>query len=743
MDPSQFINRELSWLSFNERVLDEAMDASIPLLERMKFLAITASNLDEFFMIRVGGLQRLQQQGNQPRDSAGMTPTEQLAAISLRVRQMVKNQYQCLREQLQPKLAEAGLRRVRPEGLNERQRKAARRIFEDEIFGVFTPMAARSGEDFPLLINQTLNVCVQLAPARRPSEAADSAASTAPEGRRTDSDCHHAEFGGPRFAIIPFGRLDSRFIPLPTDAGYDYMLVEDLVEMNVERFFPGERVVQCIAFRITRNADFSVREDMAADLLSGMEEVLDERKQSDCVRLELSDRANKEIRRFLQSGIGVDDNDVYAVHGPLDLSAFMKLTGLTGFDELRYEAWPPRPSPLVDLKTSMFDVVRQHDVLLSLPYESFEPVVRLIDEAADDPAVLSIKIILYRTSRQSPIVAALGRAARNNKYVTALLELKARFDEARNIEWAKALEHDGVQVIYGVRGLKTHAKVCIITRREPHGIQRYVHFATGNYNEVTARQYSDISYLTCNEELSADATSFFNAISGYSQPQRYRKIVAAPFGLRDRILELIEGEAARKREGQDAHIMAQLNAVADPKIIDALYAASRDGVKIDLNVRGICCLRPGVRGLSENIRAVSILDRYLEHCRILYFLHGGEQLVYIASADWMPRNLDRRVELLIPVEDPPSRDRLIEILKSYAADNVKARKLLSAGGYQKPKADGLAKPHRTQQYLYQLACEAEQQAVQRRRTTLVPHRSAGNGSPGQPHDEQSALNASK
>jgi polyphosphate kinase len=360
-----------------------------------------------------------------------------------------------------------------------------------------------------------------------------------------------------------------------------------------------------------------------------------------------------------------------------------------------------------------------------MPYESFEPVVRLIDQAADDPAVLAIKMILYRTSRNSPIVAALERASESGKHVTALVELKARFDEARNIGWAKALEQAGVQVIYGVKGLKTHAKVCIIIRREARGIQRYVHFATGNYNEVTAKLYCDVGFLTCDEELAADATSFFNAISGFSVPQQYRKIAAAPFLLRDRVLELIDGEIDRRERGQRAHIMAQVNSLSDPKLIQALYRASRAGVRIDLNVRGICCLRPGVPELSDNIRVTSILDRYLEHSRILYFYHGGAELVYISSADWMLRNLDKRVELLVPVEDTANRQRLIAILKSYTRDNVKGRRLLADGTYQRQRPGKDGRKHRHQEHLYRLASEAEKMLEQSQRTVFRPHRAAG------------------
>ena len=554
-DVPKFINRELSWLDFNRRVLDEANDDSIPLLERLKFLAITASNLDEFFMVRVGGLQTLKQQGSTKRDPAGMTPSEQLSAISMRAHDTVANQYLCLNEQLDPGLTKAGIRRVRPAQLDERQRKAAAKVFDEEVFGVFTPMAVGTDDQFPLLANQALNLCVQLAPMESNDDDDDNAVvSTEAEGTSPgitilDASDEQTREAGPRFAIIPLGRLKNRFIRIPSESGFEYITIEDLIALHSEHLFVGERVVQCVAFRITRNADMSVREDMAADLLVGMEAVLDARKQSDCVRLEISDRANKEIRTFLQNALRVGSDDVYAVHGPLDLGSLMQIAGVAGYDELKYESWPPRPSPHIDPKGSMFDTVRQKDILLALPYESFEPVVRLIDEAADDANVLSIKIILYRTSRESPIVAALARAAEHDKHVTALVELKARFDEARNIEWAKALEQAGVQVIYGVKGLKTHAKVCIVTRRESHGIQRYVHFSTGNYNEVTARLYTDSSFLTCNQELATDATRFFNAISGYSQPQAFRNISIAPTGLRIRILDLIGAEVTRKAAG--------------------------------------------------------------------------------------------------------------------------------------------------------------------------------------------------
>ncbi len=421
----------------------------------------------------------------------------------------------------------------------------------------------------------------------------------------------------------------------------------------------------------------------------------------------------------------MEDEDIFLAPGPVDLSAFMPLTDRAGFDSLKYAPWPPQPSPDVEPGISMFEQLSQRDILLVHPYQSFEPVLRLIEEAAADPDVLAIKQILYRTSRTSPIVAALAKAAQRGKYVTVIVELKARFDEARNIEWARNLEEAGVQVIFGVKKLKTHAKLCVIVRREPQGIQRYCHFGTGNYNELTAKIYSDVSLLTCNEELGADAVSFFNAITGYSQPQRFRKIEAAPIGLRSRVLELIEGETKRKKEGQKASITAKVNSLVDPEIIQALYAASQAGVKVRLNIRGVCCLRPGVQGLSENITVISVIDRFLEHARILHFHHGGDNLVLISSADWMSRNLDRRIELLVPVEEPTLSARLIGVLEAYFEDNLKSHELQPSGHYRQRKPSARRKQKRSQEMLYEEACKMVRKDLQSQRTTFEPHRSVG------------------
>ena len=697
---SRYINRELSWLDFNQRVLGESEDPGIPLLERLRFLAITASNLDEFFMVRVGGLQVLAEQGHSRRDPAGMTPEQQLRAVSERVSRITADQYHCYLREVEPGLAEKGVKRVRAAELSPAQLKHVQQVFDEEIQAILTPMAITAADEFPLLLNLTLNVAVQLEPGRM-----------------------HP--GIPRFAVIPLGRAPSRFITLPSEGGYECILLEDVVQMFVQRFFPGESILECVPFRITRNAEMDVREDMASDLLAEMEDALDARRLSDCIRLEIADRASPALREFLQRALDVREEHTYALAGPLDLAAFARLADLQGFDNLKYEPWPPQPASSMDLRVGMFENITRQDLFLYHPYESFDPVHRLIEEAADDPDVLAIKQTLYRTSRNSPIVAALLRAAERGKYVTAVVELRARFDEARNIEWARNLEQAGVQVIYGVRGLKTHAKICIVVRREPHGIQRYVHFGTGNYNEITARLYTDVSFMTNNAELGADATSFFNAITGYSQPQKFRKIDAAPIGLRDKLLEMIQVETERARRGHRGRILAKLNSLVDPAIIDALYDASQAGVEIRLNVRGICCLRPGVADLSENITVLSVIDRFLEHARIFYFYHGGDERLFISSADWMPRNLDRRVELLVPIEDAAGREKLMGVLDVCLSDNVKARQLMPDGSYRRLQPTEESPPLRSQQVLYEQAVEAVRRIEQSQRTVFEPHRAPG------------------
>jgi polyphosphate kinase len=695
---NSFINRELSWLEFNQRVLDQALYTKVPVLERLKFLAITSSNMDEFFMVRVGGLQLQQAQGFETPDPSGATVSEQLDQIYERVHSIIRDQYDCFLNSVEPTLAAEGLERISASRASARHRESILRFFHEEIYPVVSPMDIDLESPFPILSNLGLHLCVRMASG--------------------DSENPH------RFAFIPLGKAISRFITLPSDRGYNYALLEDVVTELVDHYYPGKRVDECVAFRVTRNADVSVREDSAADLMRGMEEVLHSRRSAGFVRIEIANTVSDITLNFLTEKLGLRSRDVFKIPGPLDLASMMYLTDMEGFPALRDSAWIPQRPATIDPTQSLLKAISERDILLCHPYESFEPIVRFIEEAVDDPDVLAIKQVLYRTSRKSPIVAALKKAAERGKYVTAIVELKARFDEARNIEWARELERSGVQVIYGVRGLKTHAKICIVVRREPSGIVRYVHFGTGNYNEVTARMYSDISYLTCNESLGRDASAFINAITGYSQPQPYDRLEAAPLGLRKKLLALIQAETKNKKNGQKAYIAAKINSLVDPDIIKALYEASQAGVVIRLNVRGVCCLRPGVPGLSENITVVSIVDRFLEHARVLYFYHGGDDAVFISSADWMPRSFDRRVELLVPIEDTSSKRRLMEILDTYFRDNQNSWRLNADGRYSRIQPENNQPKFRAQRSLYESAIAAVKKAEHAARTTFEPHKSA-------------------
>ncbi|MCA8997524.1 MAG: polyphosphate kinase 1 [Planctomycetaceae bacterium] len=699
----RFFDRELSWLEFNQRVLDEAFDVEVPLLERLKFLAISASNLDEFFRVRMGALTVLVEAGAGCTAPSGLTPSAQLNAARQRISRMITDQYRCFNESLTPQLEANGMTRLLPGQLNSIQRSMVRQVFEQEIYSTLTPMAVSDDLHFPLLSKQLLATCVRLGP-------------------EDWGDPDSGEMPPIRFLVIPGGLGLSRFISVPSEKGLMYMLLEDIIEMFISEFCPGEEVEECVPFRVTRNAEIEVQELTPHGLADNMAEVLLARTTADCIRLELPDDCSDEVERLLRKHLQVDDEQVYKVSGPLDLSGFMELATRRGFEQLKYEPWPPVQPPDVPAEELMFDIVSSRDVLLIHPYDSFDPVVRLVEEAADDPDVMAIKQTLYRISRDSAIVKALKRAVDNGKHVTVLLELKARFDEERNLKQARELEAIGAQVIHGVKGLKTHAKLTIVVRREPHGIQRYLHFGTGNYNESTARLYSDISLLTCDEDLGMDALAFFNAVSGYSQPPySYRKLEAAPLRLRDTLREMIEGEANRARDGEEARILVKLNAVTDPALIEALYDASQAGVQIDMNIRGICCLKPGVKGLSENIRVVSIVDRFLEHARIVYFHHGGDPKLFISSADWMQRNLDHRKELLVPVEDGASQEKLLECLETYFQDNTKSSELQRDGSYFRLTGKG-AEPFRSQEDLYRRSREAVRRSERHRRTQFEPHR---------------------
>ena len=693
-----FLNRELSWIEFNVRVLQQAEDAALPPLERLKFAAITASNADEFFMVRVGGLKMLERQGEERPDPAGLAPAEQLAEISARMHALVERQHACLAKEIEPALRKGGIRRLRMDELTAAQRRHVDALFADSIFPVITPVAVDPGGEFPLLAGLGLALYVRL------------------DGTPDDP--------APRHAIVAVPKNLPRFLALPGETGFPYVLLEEAIRVHVGQLFPGVAVRECAAFRITRNADVGVREDLAGDLLERMREVLVERKESDCVRLELEKRASKEAQAFLRAALDVADTDVYAVPGPLDLAAFFRLANLAGTDALKIEPWTPQTAPEAPPAESAFAVLKRGNLLLFHPYESYDFVLRLLQEAAEDPNVLAIKQVLYRVSDNSPVVAALMRAAERGKHVTALIELKARFDEARNIDWADALARAGAQVIYGVKGYKTHAKVCVVVRREPEGVVRYVHYGTGNYNEKSARLYSDVSFLTAQEDYGADASAFFNALTGYSQLGKFRKLEAAPLGIRPRLLELIGGEAERSRQGEEACLEAKLNSLADPELIEALYKASQAGVAIRLNVRGICCLRPGVKGLSETISVVSVVDRYLEHARIFRFRNGGVPLTFISSADWMPRNLDRRIELMVPVEDPPGADKLAQILETCLADTRQAWTLRADGTYERRQPDAKHPALRCQEEFQRRAEARAAEAAQRQAPTFEPQRPA-------------------
>jgi polyphosphate kinase len=665
----------------------------------------------------VGGLQQLVNRGLTKKDPSGMRPKEQLDAVLKRSTAMVRDQYSC-QASLEKQLTASGIRRLKPYELTDEQSRHAEYVFANELVPVLSPMVLTSSPQPPLLANRLLHVCVRLsapfeppAPKQEPAPAKKTSVKDAGRIARI-----------PRTAILPIARNLSRFVTMPSVGGYCFMLIEDIVAMFASRFFPGETITECVSFRLTRNADMSVREDGAHDLLSEMEAVIDARKRGECVRLEISEGATRALISSLSSVLSAPESAVFSAGGPLDLSAFMGLAGLSGFDKLRYKPWPPRHPPAIKSAPSMLDLIAKQDILLYHPYESFDSVVRFVQEAATDPQVVAIKQILYRTSKKSPIVEALASAAQAGKYVTAIVELKARFDEERNIEWAKELEDAGAQIIYGVKGLKTHAKVCIVIRREGNGLARYVHFGTGNYNEITAGIYSDASYMTCDEDLCADASSFFNSITGNSQPQSYRKIEAAPIGMKDRILDLIEAETERCRQGQKASIRAKMNSLTHPDIIDALYKASQAGVKIKLNVRGICCLRPGVPGLSETISVKSIVGRFLEHARILCFANGGRERVMICTADWMQRNLDKRVELLVPVDDKESRERLAHVLDLCFRDTKNSWDLTASGAWVRPRDTGAKKELDCHAALYDECCEKADKAKRLKRTAFEAHK---------------------
>ena len=710
----KYINRELSWLAFNQRVLDRAMMDDVPLLERVKFLAISASNLDEFLSVRVGGLEIVRRSDTAITDICGMSASEQLDKIRDRVNQMNQDQAKCLAEKLEPQLSEKSIVRMREKDLSDTQIDYLRNLFQEELLSTIAPVAVSGGDEFPLLTGSRLCLCVRIKNGSQLKPVNDQSGSTSeadPKLPEPDS----------RFVLVPLGRSLPRLLTIPADQGFQYILLEDVVELFLSELLEDQKIIEAAPFRVIRNNDLALEEDGLADLLSGMQEVLAARRYSQCVRLELATDASDEMRHFLRKAVDVEQDQVGSISGPLALADYFALAGIQGFNDLKDPAWPAHAAPEFERGADMFKTIAGADQLLFHPYQSYDPVVQFINDAADDPKVIAIKQTLYRASKNSKIVEALERAAGKGKHVSVIVELKARFDEARNIEWAQRLEHAGADVIYGVRGLKTHAKLCIVVRREAVGIRRYVHFGTGNYNESTSRLYTDFSLFTCDDQLGMDAVHLFNAITGLSVPQTLVKLAAAPINLRERLMELIQVEIENAQQGAEAWITAKVNSLSDKQLIDALYKASQAGVKIRLNVRGICCLVPGKKGLSENIEVVSIVDRLLEHARVFHFHHGGEELAFLASADWMSRNLNKRVELMVPVEDPDCKLRVLDSLRACFSDNVSAFKLNSDGEYQEVTRKRKKGLKRSQEILYREAGDRYAAHTNPRTTVFQPH----------------------
>jgi len=696
MSPDHFINRELSWLAFNERVLEEAERETLPLLERVKFLAITATNLDEFFMVRVGGLQIMKDRGLRTKDAAGYTPSQQLDLIRERSDAFVRRQYALLHGKLLPAMEKENIRRLRPGDVNPAQLAHLEAHFMEQVYPLLSPVAVEEGATQQLPALQIILLSLVRGSA--------------------------AGAGDSRHVMISLPPGLPRRVPVPSLDGAlaGHVNLEDLVQMFLPLYFPDEQVAETARFRIMRNSDIAVDDESALDLASEMEEILEARNTSATIRLEIEEGAPKELAKVIQRLAVVSAAQTVLIPGELDLRSYFAVAGLPGHDKLQVEPWPITMPAEIEPGKSIFEIVREGDLLLNHPFDSFEPVLQLVEEAAADKDVVAIKQILYRTARNSRIIAALIRAAEAGKHVTVLVELKARFDEARNLERAEDLLRAGAQIIYGVRGLKSHAKICLVLRREGGRLSRYVHFGTGNYNESTAKLYTDISYLTCRAEYGADASSFFNTVTGRSRFVHFQKISMAPFGLRERLLEMIQSETERAKQGDVAEMMLKMNALEDPQMIEALYDASRAGVKVLLNVRGICCLRPGLKGVSDKIRVISIIDRYLEHARIFWFRQGGQPQAFIASADFMTRNLSKRVELLTPVEDLPAKQRIEGILRTMFADNTQARVLHADGAYVPARIERGGRPLRSQQFF---ANEAAKRARSRTPSpdVLIPH----------------------
>ena len=667
-----FFNRELSWLEFNTRVLEEAQDLKNPLFERLKFLAITASNLDEFFMVRVASLNDQIIAGYSKKDSAGLLPKEQLDKITLRVHELVSEKYNTYLRSLIPALKKEDIYFKRPKNLTDEQRNFVEKYFFNQIYPVLTPMVVDKSRPFPLILNKSLNIAILL---------------------RGNEDLE------PVFATVQVPSVLDRFILLPCENDKkEFILLEDIIKIHMDMLFIGHEILDMACYRITRNADLSIDEDGAEDLLEEIEQSIKKRKWGNAVRLEYEKNTSQEIIDYILEESEAFEGGMYRISGPLDLTFLMKFYNLKGYQNLKFENQIPLPSITVQ-NNNIFEAISERDIMLHHPFESFDTVVDFVRQAAEDDNVLAIKQTLYRVSGNSPIISALAKAAENGKQVTVLVELKARFDEENNIIWAKQLEKAGCHVIYGLVGLKTHCKLLLVVRREEDKIKRYVHMGTGNYNDVTAKFYTDTAIMTCNPYIGADASAVFNMLSGFSQIQRLEKLDIAPVGLRKKIENLIKNEIRNAKEGFGGQIIFKMNSLVDESMIRLLYEASEVGVNIKLIIRGICCLVPEYPQVSENIEVRSIVGKLLEHSRIFYFYNAGQEKIFMSSADLMPRNLDRRVELLFPVEDECNKARVKNIINLYLSDTDKTRILHSTGAYSRVDKRG-KEPLNVQDYFY-------------------------------------------
>jgi polyphosphate kinase len=686
-NPELYVNRELSLLEFQKRVLEEAQDEAVPLLERVKFLSIVGSNLEEFFMVRVAGLKRQVEKGVLECGPDGMTPASQLAAVRQRVAVLFRDAHECWQRELVPSLLNAGIQIADYSELSSTQRSALSKYFHETVFPTLTPLAFDPGRPFPHISNLSLNLAVLI--------------------RDKDGVEHFARVKIPNsipqlVAVVPPPRGKAPDHKNP--ARQSFVWLEQVVAANLKLLFPGMKVLEAHPFHVTRDADTAIQELEAGDLLESVEEGVWQRRFADVIRLEVNEAMPQSVLDILIENLEVDRDDVYQIKGPLALSRLRHL-GAIDRPELKYPPFVPGiPSALEpDEDTEdIFAAIRRQDILLQHPFDSFQPVVSFLQQAARDPAVLAIKITLYRVGRNAPVVENLLKAIENDKQVAALVELKARFDEESNIEWARALEREGVHVVYGLQGLKVHCKVALVVRQEGNVIRRYVHLSTGNYNSVTSQLYTDFGMFTCDEEIGADCTDLFNYLTGYSAKAEYRKLLVAPIDLRIHLEQMIRREIDHQRRGERGHLIFKMNALVDPRAIRLLYEASQAGVKVDLLVRGICCLRPGIKGVSENIKVISIVGRFLEHSRIYYFRNAGQEELYMGSADLMPRNLDRRVEVVFPVNDPKLVRHLHDdVLSIYLADTVKARHMQPNGSYS--RSSRRAEPLNSQEWLMEQA----------------------------------------